>query len=69
MSFLDNLDSFTVNKLYDAMAEQLFQNWIANWDDQYDIDRQLAWNSGDTRIKALFNEHYELTPEDKDFLN
>ena len=68
MSFLDNVDSFTVNKIYDAMAEHLFQNWLASWDDQYVLDRQLAHNTGDAAIKAMFNEHYELTPDDEDFL-
>jgi hypothetical protein len=68
MSFLNNVDSFTVNKVYDAMAHHLFDTWIASWDDQYEIDKQLAYNSGDKAIKALFNKHYELAPEDIDYL-
>jgi hypothetical protein len=50
------------------MAEHLFQNWLASWDDQYVLDRQLAHNTEDAAIKAMFNEHYELTPDDEDYL-
>lgn len=68
-SFLDNLDSFTLASLQEAIAYRLFDDWVNNFDgDQFELDYQIASGSRSPMVRDTFNNHYNLLPGNEHYL-
>lgn len=69
-SFLENENQMLIDSIYTDIADHLLDQWINNNLDegQYYADLQVAIMSGDKYIQGKFNEFYNLTPEDEDYI-
>jgi hypothetical protein len=68
-SFLNELDFYTIGQIREALAYRLFDDWVNNFDgDNFELDYAMASNVRDQRIRATFNEFYQLKPTDEYYL-
>ena len=69
-SFLVELDSYLISLMQEAIAYQLFDNWVNSFDgNQFDLDYEMASRTRNARVRSTFNDFYLLKPEDKHYLN
>ena len=71
MSAFENVPQPLKEAVFTEIADTLLQQWIDSLADegQYYLDHQIASMSGDEEFAKAFNKFYELTPEDKDYIN
>lgn len=71
MSAFDNIPDHISGVVMTEIADQLLEDWINNLLDEgeYYADKTIALMSGDNTFIQAFNEHYNLTPEDEDYIN
>jgi hypothetical protein len=69
-SFLDNENEMVVGAIISEIGEKLFEDWNdSNLDEgTFYADYQIALLSDDNYLKGRFNQHYDLTPEDDEYL-
>lgn len=68
-SFLTSLDSYLISLLQEAIAYQLFDNWMHSFDgNQFDLDYEMASRTRNARVRSAFNDFYLLKPEDPNYL-
>ena len=68
-SFFDNLDSYSIAQLQEAIAYDLFDNWVHSFDGtQFELDYEIASRTQNQRVRSAFNDFYLLKPEDKHYL-
>lgn len=70
MSAFENIGQHVKDAVFTDIAEHLLQQWIdSNLDEgEYYADKQIAILSGDSEFCKAFNEYYELTPQDEDYM-
>ncbi len=69
-SFLVELDSYSISLIQEAIAYQLFDNWVNSFDgNQFDLDYEMASRTQNMRVRSAFNEFYQLKPEDPNYLD
>ena len=69
-SFLVELDSYLISLIQEAIAYQLFDNWVNSFDgNQFDLDYEMASRTQNMRVRSAFNEFYQLKPDDTNYLN
>lgn len=69
-SFLTELDSYLISLMQEAIAYQLFDNWVNSFDgNQFDLDYEMASRTRNARVRSAFNEFYQLTPDDTNYLD
>ena len=69
-SFLDDENEMVVGAIISEIGEKLFEDWNdSNLDEgTFYADWQIAMLSDDNYLKGRFNKHYDLTPEDDEYL-
>lgn len=70
-NFMDTLNAEIVKRANEKIKEELFDDWSAALDnnDLFYGDKEYAERSGEKEILEAFNKFYNLTPEDKDYLD
>jgi hypothetical protein len=69
-SFLDDENQMVVDAICTEIGEHLFEDWNnSNLDEgTFWADYQIALMSGNNYLKGRFNQFYDLTPEDDEYL-
>jgi hypothetical protein len=69
-SFLDNENEMVIGAIIQEISEQLFEDWNnSNLDEgTFYADWKIAELSNDNYLKGRFNQFYDLTPEDDEYL-
>lgn len=68
-SFFEDLDSYSIAQLQEAIAYDLFDNWVNTFDGtQFELDYEMASRTRNWRVRAAFNNFYLLKPEDRHYL-
>ena len=71
MSAFENVPQHLKDAVFTEIADTLLQQWIESLADegQYYLEHHIASMSGDNEFAKAFNEFYELTPGDKDYID
>jgi len=69
-SFLDDENQMVVDATVIEIGQKLFEDWNdSNLDEgTFYADWQIALLSDDNYLKGRFNQFYDLTPEDDEYL-
>ena len=68
-SFLDDLDSYSIAQLQEAIAYELFDNWVHMFDGtQFELDYEMASRTTNRKARVAFNNFYNLLPNDRHYL-
>jgi hypothetical protein len=69
-SFLDDESQGFVDAICSEIGEQLFEDWNSSNLDEgtFYADYQIALLSDNNYLKGRFNQFYDLTPEDDEYL-
>ena len=69
-SFLDDESQGFVDAICTDIGEQLFEEWNSSNLDEgtFYADWKIAELSNDNYLKGRFNQFYDLTPEDDEYL-
>jgi hypothetical protein len=69
-SFLDDENQMVVDAICTEIGEHLFEQWNSSNLDEgtFYADYQIALLSDSNYLKGRFNQFYDLTPEDDEYL-
>jgi len=69
-SFLDDENQMVVDAICTEIGEHLFEQWNSSNLDEgtFWADYQIALLSDSNYLKGRFNQFYDLTPEDDEYL-
>ena len=69
-SFLDDENQMVVDAICTEIGEHLFEQWNSSNLDEgtFWADYQIALLSDSNYLKGRFNQFYDLTPEDEEYL-
>ena len=69
-SFLDDENQMVVDAICTEIGEKLFEDWNSSNLDEgtFYADQQIAILSDNNYLKGRFNQFYDLTPEDDEYL-
>jgi hypothetical protein len=70
-SFMDNLPEQVRDEVYKEIADHLLNEWLSTNADEglFWHDYQIAVGSTNPIVIEAFNNHYNLTPSDENYLN
>jgi hypothetical protein len=65
----DDVNEMVRDAIFSDIADQLLEDWLLAWADegQYELDKQIAFRSGDPMLRDKFNKFYNLTEKDEDY--
>ena len=65
----DDVNEMVRDAIFSDIADQLLEDWLLSWADegQYELDKQIAYRSGDPMLRDKFNKFYNLTEKDEDY--
>ena len=65
----DDVSDMVRDAIFSDIADQLLEDWLLTWADegQYELDKQIAFRSGDPMLRDKFNKFYNLTEKDEDY--
>jgi len=65
----DDVNEMVRDAIFSDIADQLLEDWLLSWADegQYELDKQIAFMSGDPMLRDKFNKFYNLKEEDNDY--
>lgn len=69
-SMFDDMAPHITAAVQSEIAEQLFDSWIGGHLDEgmFYADYQMALMTDDISVKKRFNEYWEVTPDDDEYL-